>query len=193
MCSMRHTHRMTDRMNRMPMTRMPYDYDLYLNHIISCICVMQLGWMTKGITCPCTSHSQVDLLFRTVFLTWLHSCTFPKPRPSSITKAHNIKSSSCHHHHILSLTSGHRFILCHTARVAMVRQRVRNKDAGLKRPPSAYALYCSMVSRTGVPYPPIRKVIGKLPVRDQRVALEKWRQPQNTCWVWVFQASWTIL
>lgn len=34
---------MTDRMNRMPMTRMPYDYDLYLNHIISCICIMQLG------------------------------------------------------------------------------------------------------------------------------------------------------
>ena len=45
MCSMRHTHRMTDRMNRMPMTRMPYDYDLYLNHIIHIMYLHHATWI----------------------------------------------------------------------------------------------------------------------------------------------------
>ena len=47
------------------------------------------------------------------------------------------------------------------ALLAMVRTRVTNKEAGLRRPPSGWALFCQHVAKHGVSEAPGLRLSGK--------------------------------
>ena len=59
-------------------------------------------------------------------------------------------------------------------------KRISNEDAGLPRRPSAFALFCSEVSQTGVLEPPTRRLNGKSPVKSAAALKLKW-QLVNMC------------
>ena len=54
-------------------------------------------------------------------------------------------------------------------------KRVSNEDAGLPRRPSAFALFCSEASRTGVSEPPTRRLSKKSPVKGAAALKRKWQ------------------
>ena len=54
-------------------------------------------------------------------------------------------------------------------------RHIRNEDAGVARRPSAYALFCSDVSRTGVSERPTHRLNRKTPVKSAAAMQHKWQ------------------
>lgn len=54
----------------------------------------------------------------------------------------------------------------------MVKHFHRLEDLGLKRAPSAYALFCQHVARLAAPFPPVKRITGK--TLCARSLPEKW-------------------
>lgn len=62
--------------------------------------------------------------------------------------------------------------------------KVSNKAAGLKRAPTAYALYCANMAKLNLKHPITRRVQGKQPLNTKAAVLQHWSMPQS-----IFQAG----